>query len=375
MNKRVFVSGCFDMLHSGHVAFLKQASSYGDVYVGVGSDKTIEQLKTRKPVCSEQERLYMIKAVRYVKDACLNHGEGVIDFEESLDRFRPDIFVVNQDGDTDTKREICKQRGIEYIVINTQIQTSNTEGKSLLPYRLDLAGTWIDQPYVSRYFPGWAITISLEPTIEFRTRSGMSTSTRNAIKRLFPIRLPDYDPELLAKLVFCFENEPNKNRFVSGAQDAIGICMPGLVRHYYNGEFWPEKIETCLREDILTWLEEHICLVHTWDRPNGLVLDERTNINKYNVRLLTEASDHCWQAIMNKDLESFAKYWLDSFNAQVRMFPDMLPDKLREFISNYTDKALAWKLSGAGGAGYLAMVVDKPLENSIRIKIRRKKDM
>jgi cytidyltransferase-like protein len=375
MSKRVFVSGCFDMLHSGHVAFLKQVSSYGDVYVGVGSDKTVEQLKTRKPVCSEQERLYMVKAVRYVKDACINQGEGVIDFEESLDKFRPDIFVVNQDGDMMAKREVCKRRGIEYIVIDTQMQAGDTEGKSLLPYRLDLAGTWIDQPYVSRYFPGWAITISLEPTIEFRTRSGMSTSTRNAIKKLFPIRLPDYDPELLAKLVFCFENEPSKNKFVSGAQDAIGICMPGLVRHYYNGEFWPEKIETCLKEDILTWLEKHICLVHTWDRPDGLVLDERTNINKENVRLLTEASENCWQAIMNKDLAGLAKYWLDSFNAQVRMFPDMLPDKLREFIGNYKDKALAWKLSGAGGAGYLAMVVDKPLENSIRIKIRRKENM
>ena len=54
MTKKVFVSGCYDMLHSGHVAFFKSASKYGDLYVGIGSDKTIEELKHRKTVYSER---------------------------------------------------------------------------------------------------------------------------------------------------------------------------------------------------------------------------------------------------------------------------------------------------------------------------------
>ncbi|MDE6358523.1 MAG: adenylyltransferase/cytidyltransferase family protein, partial [Duncaniella sp.] len=49
---KVFVSGCYDMLHSGHVAFFKQASAYGDLYVGIDSDRTIEQLKKRRTVYS-----------------------------------------------------------------------------------------------------------------------------------------------------------------------------------------------------------------------------------------------------------------------------------------------------------------------------------
>ena len=76
MTKKVFVSGCYDMLHSGHVAFFKSASKYGDLYVGIGSDKTIEELKHRKTVYSERERLYMVKAIRYVKDAFINPGPG-----------------------------------------------------------------------------------------------------------------------------------------------------------------------------------------------------------------------------------------------------------------------------------------------------------
>ena len=83
--KRVFVSGCYDMLHSGHVAFFKEASAYGALYVGIGSDRTIEELKHRKTVCSERERLYMVKAIRYVADAFINKGSGMMDFVDTVD--------------------------------------------------------------------------------------------------------------------------------------------------------------------------------------------------------------------------------------------------------------------------------------------------
>ena len=89
MTKKVFVSGCYDMLHSGHVAFFKEAARFGDLYVGIGSDKTIYELKSRQTVCSEIERLYMVKAVRYVKDACINSGSGMMDFVESVDTSIP----------------------------------------------------------------------------------------------------------------------------------------------------------------------------------------------------------------------------------------------------------------------------------------------
>lgn len=85
-------------------AFFKEASSYGDLYVGIGSDSTIAQLKNRKTVYSEKERLYMVKSIRYVTDAYINPGSGYLDFVETVDRVRPDIFIVNQDGGSDDKR-------------------------------------------------------------------------------------------------------------------------------------------------------------------------------------------------------------------------------------------------------------------------------
>ena len=107
MAKKVFVSGCYDMLHSGHVAFFEEAATYGDLYVGIGSDKTVFELKKRKTVCPEAERLYMVKALRCVKDAWISSGSGVLDFLEEMKALKPDIFFVNSDGASPLKENLC----------------------------------------------------------------------------------------------------------------------------------------------------------------------------------------------------------------------------------------------------------------------------
>lgn len=380
-NKKVFVSGCYDMLHSGHVAFFKEASKYGDLYVGIGSDATIFQLKARKTICAEAERLYMVKSIRYVTDAFINSGSGMMDFVETVERVKPDIFVVNEDGGSETKRQFCAERGIEYVVLQREPDAGlearsttsiRTSVKPQLPYRLDLAGTWIDQPYVSKYGAGWAITISLEPTIEFMERGGMSTSTRNAMKKIWPYNLPNYDPEKLAKLVFCFENEPEKGGHISGAQDAIGICIPGLSRHYYDNHYWPEKIETIHDEEILSWLENHLCMIPMFPRPEGTSVVAGAKIDAEGVKALSTAAEQCWEAILKRDLKAFATAFQASFDAQTAMFPAMLSNGVEEWIERYKEKALAWKLSGAGGGGYLALVCEVPPVEAVRIKIRRR---
>ena len=209
MNKKVFVSGCYDLLHSGHVEFFQQASQFGDLYVGIGSDATYLEYKHRKPMFPQEERLFMVKNIKAVKEAYINEGRGVIDFLPTLDIVKPDIFVVNAEGGSATKRQLCEERGIQYIELErtpheglqarsssslkaalSQSQEDTTHNSKLItqnssiPARLDIAGTWIDQPYVSMHHPGWAITISLEPTFEVRERCGLSTSTRNMIQKI-----------------------------------------------------------------------------------------------------------------------------------------------------------------------------------------------
>ena len=401
MPKKVFVSGCYDLLHSGHVEFFRQAAQFGDLYVGIGSDETILHYKNHKTLYPEKERLFMVKAIRYVKDAFINAGSGVMDFIPTVEELKPDVFVVNADGSNDQKRKFCEERGIEYVVLQrtpaegltARSSTDIKDATSSIPTRLDLAGTWIDQPYVSYFAPGWALTISLEPTFEVRDRCGLSTSTRNMIRKIWPVKLPDMEPEMLAKLVFCFENDPERSDgIISGAQDSIGICIPGLARHYYNKRFWPEKIETCHDEKVLAWLESHLAMVPLHPRKPGCSVVAGKDITKPKVQALSKAADDCWDAIMAMDLQRFAAAYKASFDAQVAMFPAMVnpvmegddAPRTENSVHPYIDKwaaepgVLAWKMPGAGGGGYLAFVVEDASAfvsahpEAISLKIRRK---
>ena len=392
--KKVFVSGCYDLLHSGHVEFFQQASQFGELYVGIGSDATYLEYKHRKPMFPQEERLFMVKNIKAVKEAYINEGSGVIDFLPTLDLVKPDIFVVNAEGGSDAKRQLCAERGIEYIELQRtphaglEARSSSSLKSALsaqqedtahgsqptahgIPTRLDLAGTWIDQPYVSQHHPGWAITISLEPTFEVRDRCGLSTSTRKMIQKIWPVKLPKMDPEMLARLVFCFENNPEReDGHISGAQDSIGICVPGLCRHYYDNNFWPKKVESTNDEMTLRFLEEHLVMIPMEPRKPGCSVVEGKDITPDKVRALTVAADACWDAIMRRDLAAFAAAYKASFDAQTAMFPGMIAPTyighpeldnsyVADTIAEYSamDDVLAWKMPGAGGGGYLALVV------------------
>jgi cytidyltransferase-like protein len=375
--KKVFVSGCYDMLHSGHVAFFEEAATYGDLYVGIGSDKTLNELKARRPVNNEQERLYMVKALKSVKDAWVNTGSGLIDFRKEIKALQPDLFFVNSDGHSSLKEQLCKEMGIEYVVSkrlphgNLPVRsTTALRGECRIPYRIDLAGGWLDQPSVSRLYPGPVLTISIEPDYDFNDRSGMSTSSRKKAIELWQVDIPVGDKEKLAKTLFCFENPPG-TKYVSGSQDSLGIVLPGLNRLHYTGDFWPSEIESVLDNDLLCWIEEHLWLVPLYPRHTDYDVLADTNFTEENAKRLSDAAISCWNAILEKDLQKFGEYVRKSFDAQIAIYPNMVSDDIFAVLNKYKSQALGWKLSGAGGGGYLTFVGETPLENAIQIRIRK----
>jgi len=361
---KVFVSGCFDLLHSGHIKFLKEASQYGELYVGIGSNETIKKLKNHESYFDENERLYMIKSIKYVKEAFICSGTGYLDFEEDIKRLKPDKFIVNLDGDMLEKRQLCNSLNIEYIVLNRtpifRLPQRSSSSIKQVPTRIDLAGGWFDHPFLSSINSGCVITLSILPTFEIPKKCGLATSTREVLKPYWPFHNTS---ENAAKIAFSLENNPDHEGPISGAQDAIGICMPGLTKHYYNGKYWPDNIITCNDSDILNWLEEHICLIPMNPRDESYDPLKNINLHPQNVSLYTGFVENVWDAILKKDLGKFAYWTTNSYRVQCQIFPEMLN------LDYYQLPVLGFKALGAG-QGWVEAIYKEQCPG-IPIKIRR----
>ncbi len=380
MPPKVFVSGCYDLLHSGHIAFFQEAAEYGDLYVALGSDKTVYDLKGRTPVNNEAERLYMVQSVKCVKDAFISQGSGMLDFLPEFETIQPDIFIVNDDGHTPDKQKLCEDYGVEYVVLKREPHTGLTARSTTalrtitqMPFRIDLAGGWLDQPFVSRHYPGSVITISIEPTLEFNDRSGMASSTRRAAIDMWGPRLPVGDPEKLSKILFCYDNPPGTKE-ISGSQDAIGIVFPGLAKANYEGDYWPTSIERLQDEQALQFVENALYLATLGPRHAEFDVLADTVFDREKAKALADPTEDCWEAIKERDIVRFGRSIREAFDAQIAMFPNMMNDAVAQLIDKYKDVALGWKLSGAGGGGYLILVADKPIKNAVRIVARREHD-
>jgi len=379
---KVMVSGCYDLLHAGHVVFFETAAQYGDLYVCIGSDKNIESLKYHRARFKEQERLYMVQSLRFVKHARISTGMGMLDFEPDMAEIRPDYFVVNEDGASDDKRRLCEKYGVEYLILERIPKTglpprSSTDVKkslapasytpSALPYRICLAGGWMDQPWVSKYHPGSVVVVNLHPTRAFNLRSGMATSTRNLWQTIQKYNLFRDDPIELAKLLFGYENPPG-TQYVSGSQDHLGLTLPGINRLWYDGQYWPERIDSTLDDGLCDWLEQSICLVPLYERPDAYDPLLQQNITTEGVRRLGQAGTDCWEAILAKDIEKLGHALTETHNAWAQILPLTTSREIETAMDKYSCHG---RITSGCGGGYIVMATQENIPGSFRIRIRR----
>ena len=116
--KKVLVTGCYDWFHSGHVRFFEEVSELGDVYAVVGHDANIALLKgPHHPMFKEDERRYIVASLKTVHQSFISTGDGYLDAAPEIERIKPDVYAVNDDGDKGGKGDFCKEKGIEYAVL------------------------------------------------------------------------------------------------------------------------------------------------------------------------------------------------------------------------------------------------------------------
>lgn len=248
-----------------------------------------------------------------------------------------------------------------------------------IPYRMALAGGWIDQPFVSQHNPvppGSMVVVGLEPTYRFMDRSGMANSTRRVAMRIWNGSLPDRDPAELVRELYAAENQGKPEP--SGSQDMIGLVYPGINRLDYDYEFeggiFPRYIESNIDPEVARWLEGVIRVLPVVPRPDGYDPLGQKNLDGEWVRRLGQSGKDCFDAILARDVDALGA----SMNESMRCWQALLPHTVRHptitvdllgLLAYYQDRYSGGMYSGCGG-GYLWVVSEEPVPGSFSVKIR-----
>ncbi|MEG1507393.1 MAG: adenylyltransferase/cytidyltransferase family protein [Akkermansia sp.] len=161
--KKVFVSGCYDILHAGHIQFFEEAKALGDyLIVSFASEDVLWHHKQRKPSIPDEHKKVLLENLRIVNQVIIGKGmKKGLDFEDEFIQARPDILAVTEDDlYGDVKRELCERIGAEYVVlpktppqfepVSTSLIVSRIKAPNEVPLRVDFAGGWLDVPRFAR---------------------------------------------------------------------------------------------------------------------------------------------------------------------------------------------------------------------------------
>lgn len=178
---RVFVSGCFDVLHAGHVRFFEEARALGDhLTVSVASEESLWRHKQRRPSIPDEHKRVLIGSLSMVDEVVLGQGGRLgLDFEAHFRELRPEILATNaDDGFIELKRQLCEELGCRLVVLNPAKPAEDAVSSSSIarwmqapeeaPLRVDFAGGWLDVPRFSR--PGtWIVNCAISPLVSLRS--------------------------------------------------------------------------------------------------------------------------------------------------------------------------------------------------------------
>jgi len=376
IQKKVMVSGCYDLLHAGHIAFFKTAAKYGELHVFVGQDQNIKLLKGKAPYFSQEERRYMVDAIKYVEKSYIASGSGMLDFEPDMKKLRPDIFVVNSDGYTPDKKRVCEENGVKLVVLERipeeglpERSSSASKMELKFPYRVCLAGGWMDQPWVSEKHPGSVVVAQVWPIIAFNDRSGMATSSRKVGIELWGDQLPDGDPLRNAQLLFGAENPPG-SEYISGSQDQIGLLVPGISRLDYNGSFWPAHIENTTDRETCEWLSEVLNFAPLAPRPKGYNPIQQKKLTPALIKRLGESGKACYDAILKKNVNQLGEAMKETFLCWHELLPHTVPDWVMDEMEEKYFPNYSGAITSGSGGGYIIFPSEEKIEGTLKIKIK-----
>jgi hypothetical protein len=248
-----------------------------------------------------------------------------------------------------------------------------------IPNRLQLAGGWIDQPFVSQHNPkppGSMVVVQIEANFRPMERSGIASGTRAIAMKLWKGKLPNRPPADLARELY--EEENRGKAEPSGSQDMIGLVYPGVNRLDYDfqahGGVFPCHIESCNSPKVAQWLDKVLHLIPVEPRPEGYNPLGIKNLDPKWVARLGKSGQDCYQAIVNRDAEALGA----SLNLNMKCWETLLPHVVRHpllkldlmpLLKAYQQQYPGAMYSGCGG-GYLIVVSNEPVPGAFKVNVR-----
>ena len=248
-----------------------------------------------------------------------------------------------------------------------------------IPNRLQLAGGWIDQPFVSRHNPqppGSMVVVQIEPDFRPMDRSGIASGTRAIAMKLWKGRLPDRPPGELVRELYDAENKGKAEP--SGSQDMIGLVYPGVNRLDYDfnihGGVFTSHIESCNSPRVARWLSNVLHLIPIEPRPDGYSPLGVKNLEPKWVARLGQSGKDCYDAIVKLDVKKLGA----SLNLNMKCWETLMPHIVRHpalrvdlmpILKAYQRQYPGAMYSGCGG-GYLIVASEKPVPGAFQVNVR-----
>jgi len=194
---KVFVSGCFDIVHGGHIEFLRQAKALGDyLIVSFAGDGSLFIHKKKKSSLPVEHKKSILESLKMVDEVMVSSDEiEGLDFKANFIKARPDILAVTEDDRfSEEKMALCRETGAKYVVLPKalgyeKISTSDIirsiKAPDEVPIRVDFAGAWLDVPELSKT-SGYIVNCTVTPGVslgnwQYRIGSGIGGSAAYSI--------------------------------------------------------------------------------------------------------------------------------------------------------------------------------------------------
>jgi hypothetical protein len=252
-----------------------------------------------------------------------------------------------------------------------------------IPNRLQLAGGWIDQPFVSRHNPkppGSMVVVQIEPDFRPMDRSGIASGTRAIAINLWNGKLPKRPRHELVRELYQAENSGKAEP--SGSQDMIGLIYPGVNRldydYHIHGGIFPSHVESCNSPRVAKWLGRILHLIPVAPRPDGYTALGKRNLEPEWICRLGQSGKDCYGAIVKRDARALGA----ALNLNMRCWERLLPNVVRHplirldlmaLLGAYQKQYLGAMFSGCGG-GYLIVVSDRPVPGAFQVSVRADKN-